>query len=375
MWQQVGLSLSPSKNALQLYTLRARPKVIPGLVRMSRSNSMAGMAGERDGGSPRVGGGSGRMGAEEASTSGRFGAGESGQAPAGGSGLPAFGLLAAMERNATITRSAKLVRREVSRTRSRARLGMDPEQQEAPEPSTGAYVAPEPTPGPCAEGSESGSLLSSIPPHLEALLRSEVPWVRGSPSVGSTSMARRGDGGGGEPAGVTWGETSSARASPVAAAAARAVAEEAARLMSAAAASDSMEAPPPTSASSPLSRLAAVTDSSPAKRTSLSVRFGMTALEHVEDVMEGVADGVMRLIQVDDDLNSGAEEEEDDDDEEAADYDPSMKGGSATGSVAGGGGGVRADPILVVEYCTLWLNPELARLPELDFGEGKGLDR
>ncbi len=33
------------------------------------------------------------------------------------------------------------------------------------------------------------------------------------------------------------------------------------------------------------------------------------------------------------------------------------------------------DAIIVLEYCTIWLNPELARLPELDLGEGKALNR
>ena len=32
--------------------------------------------------------------------------------------------------------------------------------------------------------------------------------------------------------------------------------------------------------------------------------------------------------------------------------------------------GAAKDPLLLVEYCTTWLPPDLARLPELDLGDG-----
>ncbi len=88
--------------------------------------------------------------------------------------------------------------------------------------------------------------------------------------------------------------------------------------------------------------------------------FGKAAMQQVEGIMEDVADGVMRLISVDD-VGGDMEDDMDGTDADA----------TRAGSVAGSG----AEPILVVEYCTMWLNADLARLPELDFGDGKGLDR
>ena len=400
VWQQVGLTLSDSKNALQLFTLRARrPKSNFTSARPSRAPSAAGS--EED---------------DEDSREGRH-------------ALGAGGL------NSSMARSATMVRRE-----SRPKADLDRFLPDGPDWEPSSSAAAIRNPGPCAEGTVAESMNSGmnrtgegprLSPAAEAAARAvaaEASRLMGVAAEGTaTALALSGHGdrrstwadgnAGGWSSAIedrrsTWtdgkmeggasarggrssttspippkmlGGTLPKRPAPVSVrfnpATVRVMSPVAS--LSPSELSDSMTGafspttarilPTPGSAGSSDRPPSGGADAhSPSGGGAASARV-RGAIEQVEEVMGEVAMGVMRLISVDN-LDPDAMLEDDDVD---ADGSSSFR---AAGSVAGGGSSTAAaeisqDAILVVDYCTMRLNADLARLPELDFGEGKGLDR